>query len=583
MLAVVGTGLLLVAPRARAQADDSLDPTSIPAMWSAPGRIGWTPDGALGIPGAWQFAGLVRGGWTFDSPLDRGPTAGPGVREAAAPRAWWDSLAVTVGEGAAWQGWDGAIARTEGFLERPKPGRARVTVTVVNGSSNADRNAFAFSRGDSRGWIRAGATGDSHEGLGPYGPAGAHQWHAGMAWVRGDHVIDARFRQRGTGLQQAVGVGEVAHGENGAVTWRWTREGRWATGTVRRGWDARESQDDQDGLLLLHSRRDAQRTGAELEGGAAALGGRVSARLLADREDVRRINDARTTGEFRAHAERWWSAVRWERPLAGGALDASLGGGWHSALRARDESVQLAPALAWRRGGERGEARLFAERVLTPVWSDLTPGTAPFLQSTWLVGAEGAWRAPGAASVRARALVGSTANAVNERRYPIEDIALQVGLVPDGSARDFEVVTLAAAGRWRALGGELEGYVASSREPEFEARFDPELGGAARLETEFPAFQGDLRVRLVGEAAWVGERTGITADAFGNEIRSTLPGYPTFGALLSCSLGDAVLRLRGVNLADERRPDVWQDLATGRAALGSGRQVFFELSWTFEN
>ncbi len=583
MLALVGTGLLLGAPRARAQADDPLDVNSLSAMWASPGRIGWTPDGSLGVPGAWQFAGLVRGGWVFDSPLDRAPTAGPGVREAGAPRAWWDSVAVTVGEGGAWQGWDGAIARTEGFLLRPTPRRARLRATVSNGSSSLDRNAYLFTRGDSRGWIRGAATGDSHEGLGPLGPTGAHQWHANAGWVRGDHTVEALFRQQGAGNHQGVGVGECARGENGQVSWRWSRDARWSAATVRRGWDLRESQDDERGTFLEHSRRDAQRTGLDVEAGQPAAGGRLSARFSADREDVRRRRDVTSFGAFRAHAERWWAAVRWQRPLAGGGLDASLGAGWHSAFRGRDEALQLAPALAWRRAGERGELRLFGERVLTPVWSDLTEDTSPFLQSTWLAGAEGALRAPGVASLRVRALTGATAHAANERRYPIEDIALQVGLVADERTRDFSVFTLAGAASWKAFAAELEGYAAASREPEFEPRYDPELGAAARLETEFPAFQGDLRVRVQGEAAWVGERTSLTTDTFGNPVRTPLDGYPTFNGLVALSVGDAVLRLRGVNLADVRRPDVWEDLGTRQAALGSGRQLIFELSWVFEN
>lgn len=584
MIATLAAAAVLAGRgRVHAQADDPFDPATLPMRWSAPGRPGWAPDAAVGVHGAWTLAGLPRGAWRLDGPIGASPTAGPGVREAEAPRAWFDSLAQVVGEGAAWDGWDGTIAHTRAFLARPAPGRARTVVTVTNGSSSTDRNAALFSRGDARGWIRAGATSDAHDGVGAIGPSGSHLWLGEAGWLRGEHTVSAQFSQRGTAMRQAIGAGEGAKGESGRLRWEWARETRWASASLERTWDARDSRAEAEGVLLESSRRDAQRTGAAFEAGATAMGTRWSARLRADRERVRRPVDATTGNVFDGKAERWWSALRAERALAGGTLGATLGCGWHSVFRGRDEALQVAPEVVWRRAGAAADARVFAGRVVTPLWSDLEPGTAAFLQSTWHAGAEFGARRPGVGSVRLLGVSGVTDGAAGELRYPVADLALRGGLTRAADSRAFSLLSLAAAAGWRTFVAEAEGYASSVGDGPGLARFDPTFGATGRLEASFALFQDDLGVRLVGEASWIGDREALVFDTSDQLVPQSLAGYAAFNASAALALGDAIVRVRGLNLADERRPDVWVDPGTGLAALGSGRQVFFELAWAFTN
>lgn len=573
------------ASRARAQADDPMDPRPAPALWSATGRPGWTPGSELGVPGAWTLLGLPLGAWRVQSEPGGPATTGPGVREADGPRAWFDSVDVRLGGDGARSGWDAALATATVSMVRPVAGRARAVVTVTNGSSSVDRNGLLFARGDSRGWIRLGSTGDSHDGLGAIGRSGAHVWFAEAARVRGDHTLNVNLRQRGAATRQVVGVGEGMRGQDGALRWAWTHGERWAKGEIGRAWDARDSRAEDEGVLLTPSRRDAQRTGAAFEAGRRWRGADVSTAWRVDRERVRRPVDATTARSFDAKAERWWGSVAMERALAGGTLDARLGGGWHSALRSRGDEVQVAPTLSWRRSGERGGLRVYGERVLTPVWADLATDVTPYLQSTWTAGGEATRRWPGVASLRVGLAGGVTDGAATLLRYPVMDVALRGGVAaPDGESRPFVLSTLAAAARWRAFVAEVEAYGMDVRgAAERETRFDPETGAAARLESEFRLFAGDLGVRVVGQVAHVGAREALVFDDFGQNVNQRLGSYVTFDALVALTLGEAVLRLRGVNLADERREEPWLDPGTGRAALGSGRQVLFEIGWVFAN
>lgn len=573
------------ASRAFAQADDPLDPLPMSSQWSAPGRPGWTPGSELGSAGAWTLLGLSLGAWRLESPLEGAVTTGPGVREAGVPRAWFDSLAIEVGGSGARAGWDGALATATGTFARPTPGRARTVVHVTNGSSSFDRNAILFTRGDSRGWIRGGSTSDGNGGVGAMGPTGSHVWFAEAAWLRGAHEVSVHGRQRGAATRQAIGVGEGARGQDGALRWRWSEGERWARGALVRGWDARDSRAEVEGVLLDPSRRDAQRTGLELEAGTRWAASQVSARVQADRERVRRPVDATGGNPFDAKAERWWSSVALARPFAGGQLAGVVGGGWHSVFRSRSDELQVAPTVTWRRAGERGSVRVFGERVLTPVWSDLAADVSPFVQSTWMGGAEASRRWPGRASVRAMLASGVTDGAAGLLRYPVEDVALRGGISSaNGQSRPFVLGTLAAAARWRAFVAEAEAFVADrSGAADGETRFDPETGAAARLESEFRVFAGDLGVRLLGEAAFVGEREALTFDDFAQAEDQRLEAYVTFNAMAALTLGDARIRLRGVNLADVRRPEAWLDPGTGAPALGGGRQILFELGWVFAN
>jgi hypothetical protein len=102
---------------------------------------------------------------------------------------------------------------------------------------------------------------------------------------------------------------------------------------------------------------------------------------------------------------------------------------------------------------------------------------------------------------------------------------------------------------------------------------DPPYGARVALEGGFRPFGNDLDVTLRAEVDGVGPRESEAA------VPRTLDGYASFGVSGTFSIGDAVLTLRVRNLENRVRPETWIDSASGREALGVGRELRLAFSW----
>jgi hypothetical protein len=556
---------------------------TLPAWWGRPGSPGWVSDAALagGLPS--HFAGLVAGGFGLRDPLGPAMLPWPGVAEAQAPLAWYDSVAVIVGEGAAWRGFGSAIVSAEGVLAPPSGRRPRSVWTAVSGSSGIDGNGIFVSRGDTRSWLRGGAVAAKRGGIGDLDIAGNHLWTFGGGARRGAHVVEGAFAQRGSAERQRDGLGESARGGSGWGQWRWNDSTRAVSLRLSRGQDSRESY-GVGGVSAAYSRRDAQSNVAELEATMRRGGREWGARV-----EVRESFAARWTGSV-ANRDAWreravWGAARHTRTLGPGRLELQLGGGRDDAPQRSRERLQLAPGMTWRLGSGPRSLRVFGERAVDPVWSDLAPGTPAFVQDSWIGGID--LRAAGTNThALAQVVVGTTGQRATMLRYPIRDATLGIGWQREGSRYAFTLGSAEAGARWRALMAEASGYLLARGGDEGQARVDPTSGASASLTAAFRLFTGDLGVRLRGEAAWIGPRFTDARDPFFED--TTLPGFSTLSAVAELTLGDAVFALHGDNLENVRHDETWVNPVaspTGASVLArdAGRSVRFELVWPLFN
>lgn len=528
-----------------------------------------------------MVAGLALGGFALVDPLAPAALPWPGVAEAQAPLAWYDSVTVVVGEDAAWRGFGAALVTGRGILAPPAGRRPRSVWTAVSGSNAIDRNAIFVSRGDERSWIRGGATSARRGGFGDLDLAGDHLWTFGAGARRGAHALEGAFVQRGAAERQRVGYGEAAKGETGWLGWSWHDSLRRASVRLSRGHDERESFGA--GAVLEYSRRDAQSNVVELEGsqrsGATELGVRAE---LRDGGVVRWTGSPDRRLEWRERSV--WAAARLARALGPGRLELQAGGGWHDAPGRSQERLQAAPGAAWTlaRGGR--SVRVFAERIVTPVWSDLAPGLEAFVQDTWTGGAE--VRASGThARASAQLLGGSTGNRATLLRYAVRDVGLELGVDREAERYDFALASAEAGAGWPAFGVDAAGYLLARRGDAVQPRVDPASGATLGATTAFRVFAGDLGVRLRAQGTWVGPRH---SDARLPGLFDDVPldGYATLSAVGTFTLGDAIMVLRGDGLENARRELTWVDPGNPAGFLlarDAGRTFRFELVWPLFN
>lgn len=486
-----------------------------------------------------------------------------------------------VGEGAGWRGFGAALVAAEPVLAPPAGRKPRSVWTMSSGDAGLDRHAIFVARGDERSWARGGASSGRRGGLGDLDAAGDHLWAVSAGARRGAHVGEAGFAQRGAAVRQRVGAADAARGESGFARWGWSDTTRSLGVRLERARDERESFAAGD-VLYGDARRESQSNLAELSAGAGRGSATLGARLeWREGRVTRAYGGAGVTDDWRARSA--WAALRAEAPAGSGRLELQLGGGRHSASARAKERWQLAPSAAWRAGGAARSLRLFAERVVNPVWSDLAPGEAPFVQDTWAGGAEmraaaGAWRAG------VLALAGRTGARATLVRFPVRDAALRSGWSREPSRHGFALASAEAAATWRALSADASGFALARDGDSGRPRVDPSLGATLGLGAAFRLFAGDLGARLRAEAAWVGERATDTRDpAF---AETTLPGYVTLSAAAEFTLGDATLALRASGLEGGRHDATWADLADApllRTARGAGRVLRFEMIWPLFN
>ncbi len=539
-----------------------------PAWWAEAGRPGYAPDYDSGLGSPWLLAGLVRGAWAIDDP--ELPVLGgfPGVMGVQTPLAWMDSLRVESGSESGWDGFEGALAKV--WVRRGRPLRARARtgaggdLVLGSGSDALDGNGLSVTRGDTASWWRTGALSWTRGGLGDLGPAGRHHYSLGGQWTRGRQRVSGTIAQAGSAAELVSGESQSVTGAGGSLRYQLALQRSALALELARGYDHHESF----GGTLAPSRRDAHQRGASAEwiGADDAWGLRLDAR----EQWVTRVTSGFGATPWTARS--WWLAGRIQGQREPAMVDASLGAGHHEGI----DGTPVAPSLRMRFGDETWTAALHAGRVITPVWSDLAPGYAAFLQSTWNGGLDLGWRGEEGRQIGVGGLVGQTRGRALADRLPFEELWLRNGFRDDPNALRFGLATLDAdwtIGAWSAHG---EVYDLARSHDGFEPRLDPERGGRASLETSFRAFAGDLGVRVRAEVAGVG----------GHESPSALewvPGYWTYGATAALTLADATITVRLRNLEDTVRPLPWIVPSTFADGVGRGLEFRLGMAWRLYN
>jgi hypothetical protein len=560
------------APEAGAAALAGSGLSDAVSWWGEPGRAGWLPGAWLGMAPPSSLAGLVVGGWQLEEP-GRAPSSmpWPGVCQARAPLAWYDSLEVRGTGGGALAGFGGALAGLRAHTPAGER-RARSTFSLVNGSAGLDENALTLARGDSlRGFgvdVASGKCG-AVEGL---QLAGRHQWGARANLTRGHHQVEASVAQRGAAAQ-LVGLEEQsASGQGGAAAWRWQRGGTGWTAAFSRGLDRHESS----GGLLAYSSREAQETRLAAGFGHARDGRELGARAEWTEASVRRFG----SGAFARECRVLWGALRAELPALGGRLELALGAGRHGGV----ERFEVAPSAEFKVRAPGLDATLGLERVLTPVWADLAPGTEPFLQHAWIGTMRLATAPPGAWRARASLRAGRVHSRALLERLPLEELWLRRGLRSEVGTYDLALAEGGLEWEGRRAGAGLEGFGLAHRSraapggAERAPGSDPDAGFRAWAGGRATLFGGDLGVGLRGEAVGVGAREARV------EPLRRLPAFVTFALVGEVTLmNDAVIVLRVRNLEDRAREQLWTDSATGLPAVTERRHLTLSFVWRLFN
>ncbi len=578
----------------------TLEVRSLPEWWAAPGGPGQVDDVHMGSGLPYSWMGLVIGGVSLRDGLLPAFAPWPGLEEVAAPRAWYDSTVVVVGEDAGWRGFSASLVELRAIAEPERTRRPQASFTMVRGSSALERTALFLRRGGEDSWLRGGAITGSRGGSGRLDRSGQHVWFADLGLRRGEQTFSGTFSQRGaasttrhdaafvdpfSGVRPPyAGLEDAARGESGVLAWGWERGERRLRATLARSHDRRESFESE--LFDLFAEREAQQNTIELEGSLGTTERRRGLRVELTQGQVERSADFLTQRGASDRRQRTvWLAASARRPLAGGRIELQLGAGHTDAPARSGERLQLAPSLVWRREVAGRRWRLHTGRIVTPVWADLAPGVEPFVQDTWAAGGDLAVGAVERQWFELGALATETGNRALLQRWPIRDISLRYGWTPDGVRVQDALLTLAAGIRRGAWGLDAATFTRVRPVGTQVARVDAAAGGRAGVETRFVAFTGDLGVGLRVEAAWVGERETEPLEGYFVQPRP-LPGYATYGASASITLGDALIVLRAANLENVAHPQVWTDPTSpfpGVPALGSGRQFRVELSWPFFN
>jgi hypothetical protein len=563
---------------------------TLPQWWGGAGRPGYAPDAEYAGGMQWTLAGLVAGSWTLRDPITAASVPAPGVVEAQVPMAWYDSAAVIVGEDGAWSGYGAGIATAQGFVRAPSGSRPRAMLAIVNGSDALDRNSIFITRGQESGWLRGGATGDQRGGMGDLGLAGDHLWTVAAGTKRGANWLDAGFTQRGMGESQRTGteddqfsgVSEGARGQSQHAGWSRAFGRDSLALNLASGFDSRAVV-PLDGISSTVW-RDAHENDADLQWWR-----RSGERSYALRVNVR---DSRVVRAVAAPIQRWsmrstWLSARTTQPLAGGALDLQFGVGSDRT----PAGPTFAPGASWRTGRAGRSLRLFAERALAPVWSELEYGVEPFTQDTWLGGLDAAAGRPDVASAASLTLLaGQTGSRATQLRYPIRAESFVIGWRRDTETYRFALVQGTASTHWRALAWDATGYALARPIVTSQPRVDPGLGARTGIETRFKVFAGDLGIRLRVEGAYVGARETDARQVYyagGPPVPEVmLHAFGTLAVAATFTLGDATIALRAEGLGTGRHPESWVDPSQSPGfifARDAGPQMRVEATWPLFN
>ncbi|HET7224162.1 MAG TPA: hypothetical protein VFK69_00505, partial [Candidatus Eisenbacteria bacterium] len=466
----------------------------------------------------------------------------------------WDSLAVSGPEGA-WQGF-GAPLVTVRDVGLPQAHRTRAALALASGTADFDDNALAVERGDSTRFLAVDVASGTRGAAGDVASGGRHVWDARAVTTIGAARWEGAISGRGAAATLESGEVEDGRAQSGmARLTLTTAPAQWTVGFAR-ALDVHTSS----GGPLIDSRRDAHENVYE----AGVRHADVAARF--EWRDAAVIRQGGDLFEARTHA--WWGALSAGGRLAGGRLAATVGGGRHDVAG----GVQLAPGLAWSAGRAGAHWELQGTRLLVPVWTDLAPGQAQFLQRTW-AGRAAVSLARGRLALDADVTGGSAEHRAQLVAAPLEEQWLRAGTREDPQRYDFVLAHAqlrVESPIWRAG---VEPFVLGDDRRAPEA--DPRAGARAWLDWGFHAFQRDLGVRVRVDGAAVGRRTATTGDL--------LPGYATVGGAVLLTLEDATFAIRGFNLENAVRQEPWEETATGGLAPMPRRQVRFTLTWRLYN
>jgi hypothetical protein len=551
---------------------------------------------------AYRFLGLTAGGVTLRDGLLPGFRPWPGVDEVAAPLAWYDSAAVAVGEGAGWRGFGASAVELRALASVPHQRRPRAAFTFVNGSSAIERVGLMLQRGDSASWLRSGALAEKRAGTGLLGQRAQHVWFVDLGQQRGEHTFAAAFSQRGAAnatqsdrrfrlsnfVPPFAGLEEAARGEAGSLEWRWEHGKRQLNARFERSHDRRESFESE--FFDIFSEREAQENGVVIELAGGGPGRSHGLRLDLRQGQVRRsadfLGDITAVRPPRvADQHSAWLAGRGQRSLLGGQLEAQWGVGYTSAPALRAERLQSSPSLSWAATNGPRRLRIYAERMVTPVWSDLAVNVKPFIQDTWLAGFSAGIGERSQRWLELDALAASIANRAQLQSWPVRDVALRYGWTRDEVRVNDAQVTLSGGLRQGDYAVDVAGFARVRPLGQQQAQLDPAIGARLGTQGGFRVFAGDLGVLLRLEGAWVGSRENVSLPEYFAFPRQ-LAGYATFGGSLALTVGDARIVIRGMNLEDQLHPQIWTDPTSpfpGTVAVGSGRQFRVELAWPLFN
>src|SRR5438093_238260 len=196
----------------------------LPAWWSDDGGAGWSSEAWLGLGTPWVLAGHALGGWSLREP-GRAPAAmpSPGLLGDQTPLAWYDSVAVGGGSGAAWRGFGAGLVAAQGLGEIPADGRARAVVDLRSGDFGYDENSLAIERGGSTRWLRGESFRGNGGAVGGLGAVGRHRWGVTGGLGRRGHRLEGTYAERGEAGSLSSGEGQDAKGESGSLEYRYRR------------------------------------------------------------------------------------------------------------------------------------------------------------------------------------------------------------------------------------------------------------------------------------------------------------------------------------------------------------------------
>ncbi len=496
------------------------------------------------------------------------------------PVAWYDSVAVVVGEGAGWSGFDATLARVIAYGSLEPGTGAEAVVDLRNGAFGYDENSLSIAKSDSSRWFRAEAMAGTRGRIQSLDLLGRHVWGAAAGFVRGRHRVDGAYSQRATGLLLLDAIEDATEGESGFAHYRYRGDSFLGSLLLERGRDEHRSL----GILLPSIRLGQEvRVTAELEGGSRFGDWGLRAAFLQAQVERANPDDPEESGAFDRKARSGWAAARLDRSLGAGRLRIETGAGHHGAVA----GTQIAPSIAYHTHTGVFETRIGVERLLQPVWSDLATDVDPFLQRTWAGVIEAGFH-QGRTRGRATFLFGRTHDRALVRRHPSEEVWLRLGTTRELVPQDFGVIQ--GEVKWEgsrfSTGG--EGYFLARDYGGVQADVDPahsfRLWGAGSADL----FGGDLGLWLRLEFEGVGSRVsqGVFPELCGVEPTlplSVLPSYLTSGATAAARISGTLITLRVRNLENRARPEPWADCETLSEALGPGREWRLALTFKLAN